>query len=231
MTTKTKGMPAATRPHSTNEPDLIAESDIRAAIDAFRVGRIQKSSVTQADAEFFEPLLNKWLKLIRPDPDAHEGSRTWRGRQRDEFLVLVATGMHESMGIRDALILSVVSDLSAHQLLTAGTQPSKASTAKMVSTALSSVFHDAARAPNRQICARCLDVLIEIHARLPRQYCVQPLTVMAYLLWWLGRDDEASGAALRALSIDGECTLAGIVLSATDYGISPAWKESIRKNL
>jgi predicted component of type VI protein secretion system len=175
-----------------------------------------------ADRAFFEPLIRQWNEILHPGKDQQDTG--YKALPRCEFLMRVAVGMHESMGLRDSLILSVISQLTPSELIEAAVNPTQPDTAQLVSSTLSAVFRDSTQRPDQEVCGRCLDTLVEIHSRVPRTYCVQPLAVMAYLLWWSGRDEEAGGAALRALSIDGECTLASIVLTATEYGISPAWK-------
>ena len=41
----------------------------------------------------------------------------------------------------------------------------------------------------------------------------QPLAIISYILWWMG-DERAMLAAMRALAIDEECSLAAIVAAA-----------------
>jgi hypothetical protein len=202
-----------------NAAGNIPEDRVRRCIEAYRISRAH-DGVYAADIAFFTPLIRQWGLMLRPSaPAVDRGSLS-----RAEFLLHVAVGMHESMGLRDALILSVISQLKLADLIEAAVNPTQPGTAQLVSSTLSAVFRDPAQTPDSVVCGHCLDALVEIHSRVPLPYCAQPLAVMAYLLWWSGRDGEASGAALRALSIDGECTLASIVLSATEYGISPAWR-------
>ncbi|MCI1901569.1 MAG: hypothetical protein LKI93_02390 [Bifidobacteriaceae bacterium] len=204
-----------------------AQVRLRERIDNFRIDRAAKG-MEKADFEFFGPLVEEWVIRTRK---LKEGEFTAKSRlHRDEFIERLAVALHESMGLRDALILSIVSALPTEELIEVAVHPTRPSTAHLVSSTLSSVFRDASKVPQQAWCTSCLDLLIEVHSKVPRDYCVQPLAVMAYLLWWSGRPDEASGAALRSLSIDGECTLASIVLSAVEYGIVPAWKERREKN-
>lgn len=69
-----------------------------------------------------------------------------------------------------------------------------------------------------------MPVVCAAHEGGVRRFLVQPFAVTAYILWWLG-DGKAYDTALSALSIDGRCTLASIVVSAMDHGIAPAWLE------
>ena len=57
------------------------------------------------------------------------------------------------------------------------------------------------------------DIDIELQA--------QPLAVISYLLWWMG-DARAMLAAMRAVAIDEECSLAAIVIGAVHGGRWPA---------
>lgn len=205
------------------------DKDLREAIEDFRIARASKER-TVADEEFFAPLLCLWNQQLRHDPEEGKGEGTHRlaGQERRNFVRDIAIAFNESLGMRDAMILSVVSELGEKDLVTAGVNAAKQETARMVNATLSKVFRSKTMVPDFERCTRALDLLIEVHTRVPRGYAVQPLAVMAYLLWWSGKNEEASGAALRCLSIDGECTLAGIVLSAVRYRISPAWQERSR---
>lgn len=200
----------------------ITDQYVRSVVEDFRIQRAKKG-VVAADEEFFMPVLQRWHELL------NESSSTSASGRR-EFLVKLTVCMHESMGMRDSIILSVVSSLEERDLLRVGVRPNDPATAQVVSSTLSSIFRISSACPDKQRCQRALDALVEIHTLIPRSYGVQPLAVLSYLLWWSGREEEAQGAALRSLSIDGECTLAAIVLSAVEYGIAPAWVESARKD-
>ncbi|MCI1935459.1 MAG: hypothetical protein LKJ44_03695 [Bifidobacteriaceae bacterium] len=216
---------------ATDSPAIEGLDDkaLREAIEDFRIARASKER-TAADEEFFAPLLCLWNQQLRHDPGEGKEEESHRlvGQERRNFVRDIAIAFNESLGMRDAMILSVVSELGEKALVSAGVNAAKQETARMVNTTLSKVFRSKTMVPDFERCTRALDLLIEVHTRVPRRYAVQPLAVMAYLLWWSGKNEEASGAALRCLSIDGECTLAGIVLSAIRYRISPAWQERAR---
>ena len=58
--------------------------------------------------------------------------------------------------------------------------------------------------------------------RVPESFSVQPLAVLAYVMWWMG-DSRAVAFALRCLMLDEDCSLAAIVCSAYQRGVMPAW--------
>lgn len=226
-----------TQSHKNAEPtaatateNSVNEAQMTEAIEDFRIRR-GEGEVASADARFFEPILDTWLRILgvevkegAPSMSASAPLRLY-GQQRRDFIVGVAVAMHECLGMRDAFILSVVSHLGHADLMEAATHAARPATARLIGRTLSQVFRSPTLVPRFVVCQRALDVLIEVNTRIPRSYLVQPLAVLSYLLWWSGRTEEAGGAALRCLSIDNECILAGIVMSALDHDIMPAWKE------
>lgn len=195
---------------------------VRRSITQLRLERAHKG-VAKADEAFFRPLLSDWLTIIGGIPETRSVPAPLTTLQRTDLMVRLAVAMHESMGMRDAVILSVISDLTPAKLLTVGVHAAAPSTAQLVSSTLSKVFRDKTLVPDAERTRRSSNFLIEVVTRLPRAFTVQPLAVLGYLMWWMGRCDEADGASLRALSIDRSCTLASIILSATEHDIAPAW--------
>lgn len=64
--------------------------------------------------------------------------------------------------------------------------------------------------------------LLEVPSRWPGTYSVHPHAAIAYLEWFAGDTGEALSHAMTALTIDEDCSLAAIVVTAIGRGIRPA---------
>ena len=87
---------------------------------------------------------------------------------------------------------------------------------------LTAAFTDEHGGLDKARCRAAVGALKDMAGIVPERYRVQPLTIMAYVLWWLGKD-EAVEYAMEALAIDERCSLAAIVLGAMRRGIYPVW--------
>ena len=87
---------------------------------------------------------------------------------------------------------------------------------------LSEAFHNPVRRPESTLCNAGVAMLRDIASDVPNQFRIQPLTAIAYVLWWSG-DDRAVNYARKALNIDNQCSLAAIVLGALQHGSQPVW--------
>lgn len=139
----------------------------------------------------------------------------------------LVVAMADELPVRDALILSLVGELkgadATKTMLRCATRPHEPANAKVLYRRLDRAFNDPMLRPNLKRCRDGIDMLLDMISRSPGRFCVQPLCVVAYTLWWLG-DAEAGDFARRVLEHDGSCVLARIVCSAVDDGLCPAWR-------
>ena len=82
---------------------------------------------------------------------------------------------------------------------------------------LTVAFEDEGIVPDKERCHAGIAMLLDIADAAPVPYCVQPLAVVAYTLWWLG-DSRAVTMALQCLLLDEECSLAAMVFSVCAAG-------------
>lgn len=181
--------------------------------------RRKAKDIRKADAEWFGPVLDRWLTVIGP-----AGSHGDAGDD-ERFLAALAAGMASVLSMRDAVIVSLVSDVGRDQLLAIAAKPHARMTSALVGDALTRAFNDPSVRPDRGRCERGLETLLRIVRADRGRHAVQPLGAMAYVLWWMGEFDQSMGCALRALAIDAECTLARIMLGCAMRGVLPAWLE------
>ena len=142
-----------------------------------------------------------------------------------ETMAAFAVGMRETLSIRDALILSLVIDESRcpkSWLMEFAARPHLARTRTRMGELLTCAFEDEGMMPDKERCHAGIGMLLDIAEASPVPYCIQPLAVIAYTLWWLG-DPRAMVFALRCLLLDEDCSLAAMIFSAADRGVAPAW--------
>ncbi len=144
---------------------------------------------------------------------------------RTDVLAL-AVSMNWTLSMRDALLVSIIIDeerASREYLMGFVERPMLASNARRLETLLNESFRDPRAKPDMERCERGIDMLFQIFFMVPEKYRAQPLAVISYILWWLGRDAGAMQCALDALEVDEGCSLAAIVCSACQRHIGPAW--------
>lgn len=169
----------------------------------------------QADADWVAEPLDEWLASL------DEGIADLE----PETMAAFAVGMNETLSIRDALILSMIVDRDIcpkAQLMEFASEPHSAHAKRRMGQLLTSAFEDEDITPNEDRCRTGIDMLLDIATASPVPYCIQPLAVAAYTLWWLG-DSSAAALALQCLVLDEDCSLAAMVFSAADRGVFPAW--------
>ncbi|WP_291527687.1 DUF4192 domain-containing protein [Bifidobacterium sp. UBA744] len=166
-----------------------------------------------ADMTWFVDPLDAWLACL---------DNRRRGLDR-ESIAYLAVGMRGAVSMRDALIVSLISaQTDRERLMQLGVRPHRPANSSYLGRVLGSTFDDAEGRPDAPRCSRGLGMLVQMVRSVPDAYGVQPMAVIAYVLWWVG-DIHAGAYAVRALAMDGRCTLALIVLAALEHGIAPAW--------
>ncbi|MBT1175463.1 DUF4192 domain-containing protein [Bifidobacterium sp. LC6] len=169
----------------------------------------------QADADWVSEPLDAWLASL------DDGSADLEA----DTMAAFAVGMNETLSIRDAIILSLVIDqrqCPKSMLMEFAAKPHSKHAKRRMSELLTAAFEDEGIVPDEERCRTGVDMLLTMAALSPVPYCIQPMAVAAYTLWWLG-DPSAAALALQCLILDEDCSLAAMVFSAADRGISPAW--------
>lgn len=176
----------------------------------------------RADALWIADPLETWLTCIG-------GADGGDGLDR-ESVAMLAVGMREALCMRDALAVSVIVPDAGHdRLVRLASRPHAPENVGYLSNAIEGTFRDASFVPDLARCGRGLAALAQIVASVPESHQTQPLAVIAYLLWWMGHA-HATHYALCALAQDGRCTLAAIVLSASEHGLRPAWSPPLTED-
>lgn len=157
--------------------------------------------------------------------DCGDDSHGACGRLRPASVDALAVGMSEAHAVRDALIVSLVAGpraLDKRVLMDFVTRPRTPHTCGMMGRMLSKAFRSPSAKVDPVICGRGVAMLLQIVQAVPDRFRIQPLTAVAYVLWWSG-DGVAEAYARRALLIGEHCSLASIVLRAMRHGIYPAY--------
>ncbi|NMM93093.1 DUF4192 domain-containing protein [Bifidobacterium oedipodis] len=181
---------------------------------AFRQDRRERGAPL-ADADWVDGPLDSWLACLDTGESHLEG----------EDMAAFAVGMAETLSIRDALILSLIIDerrCPKSQLIEFAARPHLVHAKQRMGELLTAAFWDEGLAPDRERCMTGIDILIDLAEAVPVPYCVQPLAIIAYALWWMG-DARSEAFAAQCLVLDGECSLAAMIFSACEHQLAPAW--------
>ncbi len=186
--------------------------------DEFRQDRRELGPAKAAD-KWFAPLMDRWNGLL---------SRNEGGFSHGERVTL-AMLMTECLSMRDAMILASMREMDGGELHMLYAQPHSMESAAVVTRELSRAFEDAAYQPDTRRGERAMALLESVMADAPDGYEAQPMASCAYLLWIFDRSTAAAVRALKALALDDDCSLATLVLAASEHGIRPAWTERHRR--
>ena len=143
----------------------------------------------------------------------------------DASIAALVVGMTVTLSIRDALIMSLVAgDTCADKrtMMDFASRSHAPDVQSRMCRELQGAFFDERRRPDEPRCRAGADMLVAMADRVPESFSVQPLAVLAYVMWWMG-DSRAVAFALRCLMLDEDCSLAAIVCSAYQRGVMPAW--------
>lgn len=166
---------------------------------------------TTQDREVTEFLnaLPAWRKVI-----------SGNGQLDDTTLTTLATGMSSQLACRDAILLTVISNLNIKSLSLTVTEYSTYAAKTLVSTTLHRVFNDPSLTPNTHRTENAMTLLTHMQTLTSS---AQPTATLSYLQWWTGDTQGAQQSAEQALSLDNTTTLAQIVLAAIEHQIQPAY--------
>ncbi|WP_300768458.1 hypothetical protein [uncultured Bifidobacterium sp.] len=188
-----------------------ARGRMRGRVDDLRASCRENGLAATIDDVLAHPL-ERWVDAISKGIPLSQG---------DVEILLV--GVNEFMSFRDSLIVSVVCMVDeVDSLLAMAAHPHDSASVSKMSEHLSRAFEDPESRPDEERCVRAISILERMAAMAESSQSAQPHAVIAYVMWWMGRD----GARRRAESAhdaDSSCSLASIVMSALDRGVFPAW--------
>nr|WP_240542358.1 hypothetical protein [Bifidobacterium felsineum] len=194
--------------------DAFDMEDLEMMANAFHADRRERGP-QQANADWVCDPLDEWLASLDDGIAVLDA----------ETMAVFAVGMNETLSIRDALILSLIVDeqeCPKSLLMEFASKPHSGKTKRRMSELLTRAFEDERITPDEERCRTGVTMLLNIATVSPVPYCIQPLAVAAYTLWWLG-DVSSAALAMQCLVLDEDCSLAAMVFSAADRGVFPAW--------
>lgn len=196
------------------DDDMLREDDLRRMRDEY-CERRKLSGTVAADAQWADEPFDHWLAGLSAQPRAID----------DASIAALVVGMTVTLSIRDALIMSLVAgDTCADKrtMMDFASRSHAPDVQSRMCRELQGAFFDERRRPDEPRCRAGSDMLVAMADRVPESFSVQPLAVLAYVMWWMG-DSRAVAFALRCLMLDEDCSLAAIVCSAYQRGVMPAW--------
>lgn len=192
----------------------LGESEVRAAAEDFHRRRLEKGLV-ETDGQWFAQAIDEWMdSLACGEP-----------RLSESALLHIAAGTRQTLAMRDAMLVSVLSSLTRPEMRLLASNPHDANSAKTVYDALNGVFRDPKTLPDPARCSAGLRLFSKVVAAVPRRDRAHPLACVAYVCWWLGFLDESRRCSNEALEIDPGCSLASIILTAAEFRVLPAWAD------
>ncbi|KAB7791197.1 DUF4192 family protein [Bifidobacterium leontopitheci] len=208
------GVEVQDAPASHANADAIREDHMEHLCDEYRRHR-REEGATKAARQWIDRPFEAWLAGFGGDGTALD----------DESIAALSAAMVVSLPVRDAMILSLIAPESCGDkamMIRFASSPHEPQVQVRMCRELQRAFHDDSHRPDLQRCQRGADMLADMIVRLPDRFAVQPMVILAYVMWWIG-DSRAAAFALHCLSVDDDCTLAAIICSAVHRGIMPAW--------
>lgn len=135
---------------------------------------------------------------------------------------ILAKTMKGNMALRDAIILSVIGDgnpeYDADKLREYASSPTRPNRqlAEWCEQMMKWSFANAGSEIDKGKVAKAVEMLSDVIGTVEDTDPIlqaQPFAIIGYMLWWIG-DRHAMAPTMRALVIDGNCSLAAIVASA-----------------
>ncbi|MDD6373000.1 MAG: hypothetical protein PUF97_00680 [Bifidobacteriaceae bacterium] len=171
--------------------------------------------IVDTDTVWFTPVVDQWMRSI----DVGEEMLT------TDSVVRYAAANEETLALRDALLVSLLSEADRDSVLRMACEPHSADSVHTVYDALTAVFTESTAVPDLPRCAMGVQMHAHLLKALPRRYTAHVHASLAYLCWWMGFFSEARDSAEIALDINPSCTLADIILNALRFRIMPAWAD------
>ncbi|MFR0558342.1 hypothetical protein ACLUWO_05580 [Pseudoscardovia radai] len=175
--------------------------------------RRSEEGIVATDTAWFRAAVGEWAAALE----------SGRPVLSDDVILDIGAGARETLSIRDALLVSVLAPVGASDMLRVAGDPHDAVSVDIVFESLNGVFRRRSNRPDVFRCLTGLRLYERLAAALPGRDRANAYASTAYVCWWLGLTDEASELSLRARRNDPSCSLAGIIRTAVDFGVVPAW--------
>lgn len=193
--------------------------------------------VEPADEGLIEDMTTR-LRRARFERGPERANREWMDGPLDDWLdhldecdadldgdvmARLAVGMSETLSIRDALILSLLVDgdeCDRETMMDIISRPTAPEVADVVRDLMLDSL-EGRRNPDLDRCHTGILMFGGMGLMMPHRLTAQPLASIAYILWWLD-DRRAPLYAIRSLEADESCSLAAIVLGASERGVRPS---------
>jgi hypothetical protein len=195
------------------QPSEASSRELEEAVERFRTSR-RDLGVAQADGQWVRRPFTIWMDNLDNGIGLLDG----------ETLLAFAVGMSETLSIRDAVIVSLVvgkEQCGLQRMVSFACKPHDPRNVRSMYRLLQQAFNDEHVHIDHNRCSTGLSMMSSVADAIPGRFRVQPLAIMGYVCWWLGKE-QALQYALQALALDEDCTLAAIVCSALKQGIRPA---------
>ncbi|MDO5687813.1 MAG: hypothetical protein Q4G29_00670 [Pseudoscardovia radai] len=175
--------------------------------------RRSEDGIVATDTAWFRAAVGEWAAALE----------SGRPELSDDVVLDIGAGARETLSIRDALLISVLAPVGESDMLRVAGDPHDAVSVDIVFESLNGVFRRRSNRPDVPRCLTGLRLYERLAAALPDRDRANAYASTAYVCWWLGLTEEASELSLRARRNDSSCSLAGIIRTAVDFGVVPAW--------
>lgn len=212
-----------------NRTVRITGTEMKETINQFEQDR-RSNGTRKAVRSLISEAFLTWMDVLEQasaeddEPCRVSVTRTECSLDRDT-VIRITVGMDEMLSIRDVFLISAIVDeqrASREFLMDFAERPKQPGNAQRLEQLLSDAFRDPSARPDMKRCDQAINMLFDIIDVIPKSYRAQPFAVISYIMWWMGQEG-AMAAAISALAIDDQCSLAAIVCSAVERHIGPAW--------
>jgi hypothetical protein len=173
----------------------------------------RENGVEQGDAQYIDGMLEQWHAYIQ-HPD------TFDDATRQDMFDRMAVGMHETLSIRDMLIVDALKP-DMRRIEGFAISPHDPRNVRRMYRTLGEIFNATDGRYDIRHLIHVAGCLQRMAASQQGEYQAQPYAMAAYLEWFANRPTQATRLAHKALAIDEELTLAAIILSAINNNVKP----------
>jgi hypothetical protein len=172
-----------------------------------------ENGVEQGDARYIDGMLEQWHSYI-------DKPNTFDDATRQSMFDRMAVGIHETLSIRDMLIVDALKP-DMRRIEGFAISPHDPRNVRRMYRTLGEIFNSADGGYDIQHLIHVAGCLQRMAASQQGEYRAQPYAMAAYIEWFANRPTTATRLARKALAIDGELTLAVIILSAINNNVKP----------
>jgi hypothetical protein len=204
------------------------------AAEAERIDKLRGKDPRTAPERICVPILAGWISAVRGEKEQTvidqmrgggrqqpaEHQHPDRPLSQRRLVARTAVVLDRDLAVRDAFLLTAVTDLPPWRLLRLAVDPLGDQARTDVCDTFGRGLRDADYRPPRHLIPAC-DALIRLQGLLPTQARAQPLAMLAMLLWWRHLPDQALGACALCLADRPDNGLARLVATAVDADVYP----------